>query len=178
MADKLEVVVGVDPGKSGFLCIMPLSSTIPIRFCPTPVIKSAKGGKAQYDLATLANTLFRLSDACDIRLVAIEKQQAYPGQGGASNFSTGYGYGILMMGFAMLKIPIASPHPRTWQAEMLRDIPGEDTKLRSVLAAGRLFPLADLRASERSKKPSHDKADSLLLALWARRQLVPALVIP
>ena len=166
-----EAVIGIDPGKGGYLCLLSLSDG-PVQFQAMPVIKPAKG-KSQYDVSTLVAILRKWASSYNVRLVVIEKQQAYPGQGGSSNFTIGYGYGLLMGITAALGLPAESPHPRTWQSEMLRDVPGSDLKVRSIQAAGRLFPKADLRTSEHPLAKANDgRSDSLLLAAFGRRKLV------
>jgi hypothetical protein len=104
-------------------------------------------------------------------LVVLEKQQAMQGpegrkQGVATTGQIMYGYGLWLglvagLGFRMVVI-----HPRSWQAKLLRDIQGESTKARSIIAAGRLFPTVDLRATERCRVAHNGKSDSLLLAYY------------
>jgi hypothetical protein len=157
--------LGVDPGKSGFLCL--LSDGEP-QFWPTPTILIGKGGKREYDVAAMRATLV----AWEPDLVVIERQQAMPTdlhgrkQGTASSFATGYGYGLWVGLVSGLGLPMIAPHPRTWQARLHRDIPGDSTKARSIIAAGRLFPTVDLRATERCRVPHDGKADALLLAYY------------
>lgn len=165
-------VLGIDPGKDGFLCLLPRLSAP--TFWPTPtVLLSAKGSKCDYDVAAMRRIL--AETAAD--LVILEKQQAMPGslhgrtQGTASSFSTGYGYGLWLGLIAGLGLRLVTVHPRTWQAKLCRDIPGDSTKARSIMAAGRLFPSVDLRATERCRKQHDGKADSLLLAYYGLQML-------
>lgn len=168
---KNAVVVGVDPGKSGFICLLGLGNVehIAPEFYPMPVVQPVNG-KCQYDTAGLVRLFRSFTGMFDVRLAVIESQQAYPGQGGTSNFSTGYGYGLLMGVAAAVGLAVDSPHPRTWQKDLCRDLPG-DPKMKSILASGRLFPTVDLRRTERCKGPDDNKSDSLLIAEWGRRKV-------
>ena len=73
-------------------------------------------------------------------------------------------------------IPYTKVQPKKWQKQAWEGIPlikkpsstGKtqvtDTKAMSLIAAKRLFPKEDLRATERSKIPHDGKVDSLLMA--------------
>ena len=170
--------LGIDPGKNGFLCLLVDCGTAAeaaqgtMRFWPTPTIKVGKGtsNKQDYDVAAMRRIL---TDAAPT-LVILEKQQAMcradneRTQGTASSFSTGFGYGLWLGLIAGLGFCCQVVHPRTWQAKLLRDVQGTDTKARSITAAGRLFPTVDLRASDRCRKPHDGKADALLIAHYGR----------
>lgn len=152
-------VVGIDPGKHGY--VVCLLNGAPVSSFATPLILQAKG-KPMYNVPEMARGLKLLNPD----LVVLEKQQAFPGQGGSSNFSTGYGFGLWEGIISALGIPIMCPHPKTWQKAMLYDIPGDDTKARSIIAAGRMFPSFDLRASEKCRTQHDGKADALLMACY------------
>jgi len=68
-----------------------------------------------------------------------------------------------------LEIPYQLVSARTWQKSMLAGTSGADTKQRSILAAGRLFPGVNLKRSARARKADDGIADALLLAEYARR---------
>jgi len=156
-------VLGIDPGKDGFLCL--LGGAASPSFQPMPTIAQGKGGKRLYDDSMIASLIRGYSPD----VAVIEKQQAMPGQGGSSMFSIGVGFGLLRGVCAARAMRVLIPHPRTWQKVMLRDIPGTDTKARALIAAQRLFPNVDLRATERCRKPHSGKVDALLLAEYGRR---------
>ena len=140
-------------------------------FLAMPMIVPAGGrGKRRYDVPSLVRMLSEWNARYWIALVAVEKQQAYKGQGVTSSFTNGEGYGLMQGIVVTMGWPMECPHPRTWQAVMARDVPGSDPKARSIEAAGRLFPRVDLRPSEPLCKPSHNKSDSLLIAAWAARK--------
>jgi hypothetical protein len=157
------IVFGIDPGKDGYVCRL-ATDTGP-EFWPTPTVRIGKGKsqKRDYDVAGMRSILTRLPVSA-IGVVVLEKQQSMPGQGVSSTFSTGYGFGLWHGLIAGLGLPIRIVHAQTWQALLCRDIPGDDTKGRSILAAGRLYPTIDLRATERCRVAHDGKADALLLA--------------
>jgi len=66
----------------------------------------------------------------EITFVAIEKQQAFPGQGSTSTFRTGEGFGIWQGLLAGLQLEFVVVPPRTWQKMLIPGKAGE-TKARS-----------------------------------------------
>jgi len=170
---KPRAVIGIDPGKSGFLCLLPMEVRQQARFEPMPMIVPAGGkGKRRYNVPALIRILRGWRDSYDVVLVAVERQQVHPGQGSVSCFSIGEGFGLLVGIVMCLGLSLECPHPRTWQRIIHKDTPGKDPKARSLEVAGRLFPNVDLRASERCRVPHDGKADSLLIAAWAKRRVI------
>ncbi len=154
-------IIGIDCGKDGYVAL--LEDKEFREAWPTPTVKiSSKGTKRDYSPADMAKILRgALPD-----LVVIEKQQSMPGQGVSSTFSTGRGFGLWEGICVGLHFRYVVVHPRTWQKVMCRDIQGDDTKARSILAAGRYFPGVDLRDTERCRKAHDGKCDAMLLALY------------
>ncbi len=101
----------------------------------------------------------------DVRLAALEKVGAMPGQGVVSMFTFGQNVGTWHGILAALGIPYVCPRPQEWQRWLVDRKAGKDTKAASLVTARRLFPDADL-----GRKKDHGRADALLLAWWARRQ--------
>ncbi len=164
-------VIGIDPGKDGFICLLDGEEVLS---WPTPTINiSKKGNKRGY----LVPEMRRFLAVANPDFVVIEKQQAMPGmmkggkmvkQGVASSFATGQGYGLWEGLVAGLGLKYILVHPRTWQKVCHRDVQGDNTKARSILAAGRLFPNVDLRKNDKCRVPHDGKADALLLAWYGR----------
>jgi len=105
----------------------------------------------------------------EIKLAALEKVGAMPGQGVVSMFTFGQNVGVWHGILAALSIPYVCPRPQEWQRGLLDRKAGKDTKTASLATARRLFPDADL-----GRKKDHGRADALLLAWWARRQGIGA----
>ena len=170
--DKHTAVVGVDPGLGGFLTLIVDGPSFHIDFHRMPVVTSERGkGKTRLDVASLASLFREWAATYDVRLVAVEKQGVHPGQGCVSAATIGFGFGALCGICSALGLPLMTPTPQSWQQEMFAGVSGSDPKARSILAAGALFPLVDLRATENCRTPHDGKSDSLLLAAWGLRKL-------
>lgn len=159
----MTIFLGIDPGLDGAAAALAEHGTI-ISVFDTPTLLVGKGGKRDYDVRTMRAWLGAYApETCD---VAIEHQQAFPGQGVTSMFSLGRGYGIwlgLLAGLGMSYSPIS---PVRWRKAMLDGLPkGKDT---GRLRAMQLFPDASL-----SRKKDHGRADALLLAEYLRLALKP-----
>lgn len=170
-SDKKKLRVGIDPGKSGFITEISVRGIISY---PIPTIK----GKF-IDILELHDILENISFT-DAHVV-LEDVHAIFGSSAKSTFSFGFVCGLIEGILVSLKIPYTKVQPKKWQKVMWEGIPvikkpsttGKtqvtDTKAMSLMAAKRLFPDVDLRATERSTKPHDGKIDSLLLAEYCRR---------
>jgi hypothetical protein len=158
-------VIGIDPGKTGAIAVRE-----PGRFylLPMPLIRSTRG-RDEYDIAAIARALTAPGD----QHVIIERQQALPAKmgGGLANFGRGYALGMLEGICSAAQKAYTLVTPRTWQGAMLAGAPGEDTKVKAVLVAGRLFPTLSLLRTPRSRVPDHGFADASLIAEWGWRKL-------
>ena len=160
-------VVGIDPGKKGYVSALYADGSIESWSVPTVTI--GKGSRKAYDVQGMSNILNELDGSGGmVSLVILEKQSARPAQGVVSVFSIGQGYGLWEGLLAGLQLPYITTTPQSWQRVMLAGVAGEDTKGRSIIAAGRLFPKVDLKRTSRCKKPDHNKTDSMLMAYWGK----------
>ena len=159
------IFIGIDPGKTGFVAIVTEHDLVAAE--PTPTIKVGK--KNEYNVPGMRNILADINEPGRQCHAILEKQQAMPGQGVSSMFSIGQGFGLWEGLLVGLGIPYTIVHPRTWKKEMLRDVPGDDPKGRSILACGRMFPEVSLLRTERCRKPDHNMAEAILLAEYGRR---------
>lgn len=99
--------------------------------------------------------------------VMVEKVAARPGQGVVSMFNFGKSYGTII---GILKAAHKSYDlvlPRRWKAEFGLDA----DKQKSIDCCHRLFPLVELRASDRARTDSDGMAEALLIAEFARRKM-------
>lgn len=116
----------------------------------------------------------------------MEQVGAMPGQGVSSMFTFGMNYGFLIGVLTSLKIPYTLVRPQVWQKAVWistdriygtkKDKNGEvvkkvSPKPTSIRAASRLFPNVSLKRTERCRVPSDGKADALLIALYAKRNM-------
>ena len=103
------------------------------------------------------------------RIVAsVEKVGAMPHQGVVSMFNFGKSAGYIEGVLSALGIPYQLIPPSTWKREF--SLIGKDKKA-SIEVCHKLFPEVDLKRTERCKTDSDGKAESLLLACYARRHL-------
>lgn len=142
--------IGIDPGKTGALALI-MDDGSYRTVIDMPVTPS-----------DLADELEQFIDPPSPLRVAIEKQQAMPGQGVSSTFQTGYGYGLLIGTLATLGITYVEVAPSKWKAAM--GLRGSD-KSESRKLAQSLFPDAPL-----ARVKDHGRAEALLLAAWLRKQ--------
>lgn len=150
-------VIGIDPGKSGAIAMVEAGKVLFVE--DTPVI-TPKKGKAQYD----ERAMFQLLESAVLdgaKKIILEKVSAMPGQGVTSMFSFGQGFGLWLGMMAALSIPYELVTPQRWGKDMLADIPGDDRKARSVMAAKRMFPELQF-----ARKKDHGRAEAILLAAW------------
>lgn len=171
--------IGIDPGKNGYICVYEevvdeAGTNSCFTYYPIPLVKN------ELDIS-------RLNDILDQYMITfgytnvhcvLENVHALFGASAKSTFNFGWIFGVIEGLLTANRIPYTKVAPKDWQKEMWQGIPkitkqgknSTDTKAMSLLAAKRLFPNEDLRATERSVKPCHDKIDALLLAEYCRRK--------
>lgn len=169
-----KTYVGIDPGKQGAIAIITTNELILYKM---PLI-----AKTEIDVKEIASLLFRLSNPH----VVIEDVHSIFNSSAHSNFDFGFGCGMLFAALKITEVPFTKVAPKTWQKEMWKGVkPVEilttekkkdgspkykiDTKATSLLAATRLFPNVDLRATARCEKDHDGIVDALLMAEYGRR---------
>lgn len=174
MGDSGLFVVGIDCGLDGALvaldgaarCMRAYQTALAF----TRDVIKGKGRRHMYVEASMAAALRGLAP----ELVIVEKQAGYSrsGQrmGATSVFSCGLGFGLWRGVCAGLGLPCLVVAPRTWQAEVLRDVPGDATKVRAVLAVSQRVPTLDLLPGRR-RKAHEGLADAACLALYGLARL-------
>lgn len=147
------MIIGIDPGKTGGVVFLDLEGNV----------KEVIFGTALQDLVP----------SIQIRTPSfayVEKAQAMPKNGAVSMFNYGQGFGEILGVLYALKVPFELVPPAKWSKVMLAGIPTSlEGKKRNALAATRLYPGFDLRASVRCKKPHEGLVDALLIAEYGRR---------
>ena len=165
--------IGIDPGKNGFICIHVSGLDDfddKFTYYPIPLINK------EVDLKELCSCLVMDGKKIDVHCV-IEDVHAIYGSSAKATFTFGWIVGVLEALLVAHEIPYTKVTPKVWQKEMWEGIPIQkkankrtDTKAMSLLAAKRLFPNEDMRASERCKVPHDGKVDALLLAEYCKRK--------
>lgn len=159
--------IGIDPGKNGFICY---NYDGHITYSTIPLINK------EVDLNKLHTDFYLWEGNQDIHCV-IEDVHAIFGSSAKATFNFGWIVGVLEMLLVAHEIPYTKVKPKDWQKVMWEGVALQkkangrtDTKAMSLLAAKRLFPNEDLRATERSIKPHDGKVDALLLAEYCKRK--------
>lgn len=162
-----KTIIGVDPGKEGFITVMRGGV---FSHHPIPMI-----GHRELDMNALSALIVNIAAECDPRrtMVVIEDVHAIFGSSAGATFTFGGIAYALRMGFVMVGLPVVLVSPKKWQKEMYEGIKSEsDKKIMSIAAAKRLCPDVDLRRSAKCKKPDDNLTDSLLIAIYGSRHYV------
>jgi hypothetical protein len=157
--------VGVDPGTTGAFAVLDIADdgAQALHVHPTPVswVQVGSGKRRRYDPQGLYFALDPYRHPA-ISLVYLEQQSARPGQGVASTFSTGVGFGLWIGLLTALALPYATVPPPRWRAKVgLPAQPGAEKKqIKEAvrLAACRRFPAVPINL---------DHADAVMLAVAA-----------
>lgn len=171
---KNRLYIGIDPGKNGFITIYYDGR---FEFKSIPLI-----GK-EYDIKELSNIIKSLEGLSSISkpYCVIEGVHAIHGASATSTFEFGFGLGLLEGMIVSANIPYSKIQPKKWQKQMFEGIPEiakpsstgktmkTDTKAMALMAAKRMFPDIDLRATDKCKKPHDGKVDALLMCEYCKR---------
>lgn len=153
--NQLKYFMGIDPGQNGSICTV-LENGMPGVILGMP--------KTEADIYTELKCI-----SGRVRYCLIEKVHSMPGQGVASTFKFGVGYGGLRMALICLKIPFDEVLSRAWQRG-LGITPRMKTESRALwknrlkAKAQQLFPL-------RLEDITLATADGLLIAEYCRRTM-------
>ena len=146
-----EIIIGIDPGKNGGIAVLGDGDPRAVRMPKTE--------KDVWDLFDSHWIWGGLGDRWEVNVFAyLEKAQAMPGQGVASMFTFGCGYGGLRMALLSLEIPFEIVTASVWQRKM-KCLSGGDKNVTKARAQ-ELFP---------GIKMTHYVADALLIAEYGRR---------
>lgn len=148
----MKLHIGIDPGQSGGIAFIPDNNPAKAWAMKMP--------------ETLADLWYELSkheprwagvDGFTVH-ACLERVHSMPGQGVASSFKFGQGFGHLEMALTASLIPFTYVTPQKWQKE-LGCLTGGNKSITKARAQ-QLFP---------HLKITHAIADSLLIAEYARR---------
>jgi crossover junction endodeoxyribonuclease RuvC len=153
------VILGIDPGLSGAIAVLDLSNKLlAVHDMPTTTIRSGKSDKRQLSEAMLSS----LVKQTNAQHSYLEFVSARPGQGVASMFNFGVGYGAIRGVLAGLGVPMSTVTPAKWQ----RDLNLAKGKDANRARAAQLFPEF---AYLFSRVKDDGRADAALIAWWGAR---------
>jgi crossover junction endodeoxyribonuclease RuvC len=148
------ILMAVDPGLGGALAFyFPDHDAIAVEDMPV--------ADGNVDPAGLAALLDRWSP----RLAAVERVASRPGQGVASSFKFGCGYGMVQGVIAACGIPLHLVSPSKWKKHFLLSSDKEEARARAL----RLWPA---RADLFRRKRDHGRAEAALLARYAAEKIL------
>jgi phage tail protein X len=157
MNNNNQTLIAIDPGLHGAIAILhPDGSTTAH---PMPL-----AGK-ELDLVTLAEQVETANPAW----IVIEKVGSMPGQGVASTFKFGCGYGSLLGIAAALRVPVELVTPQRWKARVLHGTAKD--KASAIAFCRRAYPGVNL-VPPRCRTPHDGIADAVCLLEYGRRELI------
>jgi len=152
------IIIGIDPGVSGAICI--LNNGIIVNIHEMPTMIDGKKNKKQVNGAEVVNIfLDEIKNEKDVKVI-IEHVNAMPGQGVTSMFNFGQSFGVLKGICSALRLPINFVRPAKWKKHY--NLIGTN-KDASRTKAIELFPNI---SSEMSRKKDSNKADAVLIAKY------------
>jgi hypothetical protein len=163
-------ILGIDNGLDGGLVLLVDGAVTQVAIMPT---LNTVRGRREYDVPALVQIVRGMRP----EHVFIERAQSMPGQGVASMFATGHGFGLVCGIVAALGLAHTIVVARTWQKVMFRDLPKANTKVMAAVVCGRLWPSQYWRATERCTKAHTGLCDAALIAEYGRRQLESPTVV-
>lgn len=170
----MKYYIGIDPGVKGCISIVDETGKFIESFF---LLKNAKN----VDAVEISNALLNLSKYEDNCHVIIENIHAIFGSSAKGTFNFGFIAGLIEGVIATIGLPYTKVNPKIWQKEMFRGVnvitkpstTGKtqviDTKKMSFLASHRIFPIVDLRRTNKCKNEDDNFSDSLLMAEYGRR---------
>ena len=152
------IIIGIDPGISGAICILENKKIIEIYDTPTMI--DGKKNKKQINGAQIANIIKnKIDNNKDKEIVlVVEHVNAMPGQGVTSMFNFGQSFGVIKGICAALSLPIYFVRPSKWKKHFNLINSEKDASRTKVIEA---FPYI---SSQLSKKKDGNKADAILIA--------------
>lgn len=142
--------IGVDPGKHGAFALIDSDGAVTVM----PLKEET--------LINVCRGLAGIPARC-----CLEKVGAMPGQGLASTFNFGVGFGYIKGVLECNHISYQEITPQRWKKEFGLN----SDKRKSIEVCRKLFPDVSLRASALSRADNDGMAEALLMAEYARRCL-------
>lgn len=165
----MEKIVSIDPGATGGIAVFEDGLLTSLHAIPRV--------KEKIDYNELSNILLsHIEDDYHHVTVVLEEVHSVYGSSAKSNFSFGHINGVLLGLILSTGRPYVFVQPKEWQKSIWTNQdkvykPGKakkttDTKATSLLAAKRLFPRTDFRATPRSTTPHDGLIDAALIGKW------------
>lgn len=151
-------VIGIDPGLTGAIAVVGGDDAAIIY--DTPVVKTK--GRLTYSIRDMDLLLSSISKTnYHLDAVGLERQQAFPGQGVASTFRTGEGYGLWQALIIASGLSVTIVSPQVWKKFCGLSKDKEESRQLAI----KLFPECK---KDLSRKKDHNRAEALLIAEYVR----------
>lgn len=155
--------VGIDPGLTGAVAAITADGAL----LALEAIPTAPHGKTKRVCGRSLRQMLEGIGLDRVALAVIEQVASRPGQGAPSIFTFGRAYGSAEAILSALELPTDYVTPATWK-RAFGLTGGTAGKAESVRKATDLFPA--LAGHRKGKGPTHDQAEAVLLAEYARRR--------
>lgn len=154
------ILVGIDPGLSGAICVLGNNKD--------SVIKLPVNDK-DIDIGSVAKWLKSTVGGDPVALAVIEKVGAMPKQGVVSMFRFGQATGQLIGMIQALDIPLIRPTPQQWKKVVLAGTSKD--KEAAIAYVRNRYPLLSLLPTPKSRVPDDGMADAVCLAEYGLYQV-------
>lgn len=152
-------VVGIDSGVNGAIVLLVNGSVEKIELMPVYEIKK---NRKDYIVNKMVDIMIEMNPD----RVFIEKVIFMPNQSSVAIGLSGVGFGIWKGIFGALKISYVEVAPNTWKKLLLKDVSGDNKKMKSIIVCSRLYPYVDLKRTSRCKKFDDNIAEAILIATY------------
>ena len=150
------IIIGIDPGVSGAICILENKKVIDVFDMPTMI--DGKKNKKQVNGSQLTNIIKERLNSNKEVIVVVEHVNAMPGQGVTSMFNFGQSFGVIKGICAAMQLPIFFVRPAKWKKHFeLINTQKDASRTKAI----EMFPKI---SSILSKKKDSNKADAILIA--------------
>lgn len=166
----MNKVISIDPGANGGIAVFDSGTLQTLHTIP-----KVKDNIDYNELFSLLNNLTDDELGGDVTIVLEEVHSVF-GASAKSNFSFGHINGVLLGMVVSLGVPYVLVQPKEWQKVVWSNQDKvykagkakqtTDTKATSLLAAKRLFPKTDFRATSKSKIAHDGLIDAALIGKW------------
>ena len=154
------LIIGIDPGLSGWICFFEDGRILDVIEMPT--MTEGKKNKRQVNGSQVYNEISKRVEQIDKKdiKVIIEQVSAMPGQGVTSMFNFGQSYGILKGICSAMQLPMYFVRPAKWKKYFSLINSEKDASRTKAIE---IFPYFSLNLS---KKKDSNKADAILIASY------------
>jgi hypothetical protein len=147
---KSRKLIGIDPGKTGAMCVRESDGSLYFYDCPLTASKELDYHAMAKLVQPHPNTMVILEDVAAFKM------------GVTSAFNFGQNISAWRMACAAFGLPVVLVRPAVW-TKALGKPGGKENKYASIEMAKALYPES---APYLKRKKDHDRADALLLIHW------------